>query len=52
MFLPDSGKSLKQVYVRLDTIPECDGQTDGQICQDNNGLCVHSMLTRDKNGLC
>ena len=30
-----------------DTIPECDRQMDGQM--SNIALCVHSMLTYDKN---
>ena len=26
-----------------------DRRTDGQICKNNIALCMHSMLTRDKN---
>jgi len=39
------------MWIHLDTISECDGQTDrqtdGQIRHNNIALCVHNMLTRD-----
>jgi len=25
------------------------GQTDGQICRNSTALCMHSLLTRDRN---
>jgi len=28
---------------------ECDGRTDGRIYYTNIALCMHSMLTHDKN---
>ena len=37
------------MYIRLDTVPALDGRTDGQNCQNNIALCVHCMLTSDKN---
>ena len=31
----------RYVHSYVDTIAECDGQTDGQICQNNIALCMH-----------
>jgi len=45
MLLPDDEK----YYRSLDIIPQCDGQTDGHNCYNNIVLCMHCMLTRDKN---
>ena len=33
----------------LDIHTQTDRQTDGRICDNNIALCVHCMLTRDKN---
>jgi len=35
--------------IPFDTIPECDGRTDGQICHNHVALCMHSMLTCYEN---
>ena len=29
-------------------MPECDWQTDGQICWNNIAICIHGILTPDK----
>ena len=36
------------MFIRLDTVPALDGQTDGQICRNNIVLYMHCMLTQDK----
>ena len=38
------------ICIRLDTVMALDGQTDGRICHNNIALCMHCMLSRDKNG--
>jgi len=34
-------KEFDDMCIRFDTIPECDRQTDRQICHNNIALCVH-----------
>jgi len=38
---------VSDMCICFDTIPECDGQTDGRICHNNIALGI-SMLIRDK----
>jgi len=44
---------LEDMCIRLDTRPECDGQTDGRtdVLKTIIALCMHSMLKRDKSRL-
>ena len=34
-------RQFDDACIRFDTIPECDGQTDGQTCHNSIALCMH-----------
>ena len=42
-------KESDDMCIHLHTIPECDGQTDEQICRSNITVCMYYVLTRDKS---
>ena len=42
-------KRYDDVYICLDTVPALDGQTDRQNWLNNIAICMHCMLTLDKN---
>ena len=44
-------KKCDDMALRLDTIPALDKQIDGGISHNNMALCMHCILTRDKNVL-
>jgi len=49
MLRPKCHKKCDDKFIRLYTIPALDRQTYGRIYHNNIALCMHCMLTLDKN---